>query len=97
MQYFPSEGRLDKMFFPYYGKKSHVSKYCMLSTYSEIFLCSKKKNLIYFYFSIYAGKCQSNFNVNGFPLTLTILLFLKRQSLLNIQGMNTRIVFDTGC
>ncbi|XP_035771983.1 sodium/potassium-transporting ATPase subunit beta-3-like [Neolamprologus brichardi] len=23
MQYFPSEGRLDKMFFPYYGKKSH--------------------------------------------------------------------------
>nr|AZT78977.1 sodium/potassium-transporting ATPase subunit beta 3a subunit [Lateolabrax maculatus] len=23
MQYFPSEGRLDKMFFPYYGKKAH--------------------------------------------------------------------------
>ncbi|XP_024132487.1 sodium/potassium-transporting ATPase subunit beta-3b [Oryzias melastigma] len=23
MQYFPPEGRLDKMFFPYYGKKSH--------------------------------------------------------------------------
>nr|WRO44068.1 sodium/potassium pump beta 3a [Rachycentron canadum] len=23
MQYFPSEGRLDKMFFPYYGKNSH--------------------------------------------------------------------------
>ncbi|KAM9732993.1 sodium/potassium-transporting ATPase subunit beta-3-like isoform 1-T2 [Menidia menidia] len=24
MQYFPSEGRLDKMFFPYYGKKAHA-------------------------------------------------------------------------
>ncbi|XP_038549232.1 sodium/potassium-transporting ATPase subunit beta-3-like [Micropterus salmoides] len=23
MQYFPSEGRLDRMFFPYYGKKAH--------------------------------------------------------------------------
>ncbi|XP_029922433.1 sodium/potassium-transporting ATPase subunit beta-3b isoform X2 [Myripristis murdjan] len=23
MQYFPSEGRLDKMYFPYYGKKAH--------------------------------------------------------------------------
>ncbi|XP_033497229.2 sodium/potassium-transporting ATPase subunit beta-3b isoform X3 [Epinephelus lanceolatus] len=23
MQYFPSEGRLDKMFFPYYGRKAH--------------------------------------------------------------------------
>ncbi|KAM3605254.1 uncharacterized protein V6R79_023098 [Siganus canaliculatus] len=23
MQYFPSEGRIDKMYFPYYGKKSH--------------------------------------------------------------------------
>lgn len=26
MQYFPEEARLDKMFFPYYGKKAHVSK-----------------------------------------------------------------------
>lgn len=26
IQYFPAEGRLDKMFFPYYGKKAHVSK-----------------------------------------------------------------------
>lgn len=26
MQYFPSDRRLDKMFFPYYGKKAHVSK-----------------------------------------------------------------------
>lgn len=25
MQYFPSEGRIDKMYFPYYGKKAHVS------------------------------------------------------------------------
>lgn len=24
MQYFPTEARLDKMFFPYYGKKAHV-------------------------------------------------------------------------
>ncbi len=27
MQYFPSEGRIDKMYFPYYGKKAHVSIY----------------------------------------------------------------------
>ena len=27
MQYFPSEGRIDKMYFPYYGKKAHVSLY----------------------------------------------------------------------
>ncbi|XP_056276908.1 sodium/potassium-transporting ATPase subunit beta-3a [Pseudoliparis swirei] len=25
MQYFPSEGRIDKMYFPYYGKKAHES------------------------------------------------------------------------
>uniref|UniRef100_A0A3B5B9F8 Sodium/potassium-transporting ATPase subunit beta n=1 Tax=Stegastes partitus TaxID=144197 RepID=A0A3B5B9F8_9TELE len=25
MQYFPPDGRLDKMFFPYYGKKAHVN------------------------------------------------------------------------
>jgi hypothetical protein len=25
MQYFPSEGRFDKMYFPYYGKNLHVS------------------------------------------------------------------------
>ncbi|XP_068604753.1 sodium/potassium-transporting ATPase subunit beta-3a [Brachionichthys hirsutus] len=25
MQYFPSEGRFDKMYFPYYGKKAHVN------------------------------------------------------------------------
>lgn len=25
MHYFPSEGRIDKMYFPYYGKKAHVS------------------------------------------------------------------------
>lgn len=25
MQYFPYEGRIDKMYFPYYGKKAHVS------------------------------------------------------------------------
>ncbi|MEQ2301238.1 hypothetical protein AMECASPLE_033818, partial [Ameca splendens] len=28
MLYFPPEGRLDKMFFPYYGKIAHVSKCC---------------------------------------------------------------------
>lgn len=27
MQYFPREGRIDKMYFPYYGKKAHVSIY----------------------------------------------------------------------
>lgn len=27
MQYFPSEGRIDKMYFPYYGKNAHVSIY----------------------------------------------------------------------
>lgn len=25
MQYFPTEGHIDKMYFPYYGKKAHVS------------------------------------------------------------------------
>lgn len=25
MHYFPKEGRFDKMYFPYYGKKAHVS------------------------------------------------------------------------
>lgn len=25
MQYFPTEGHFDKMYFPYYGKKAHVS------------------------------------------------------------------------
>ena len=25
MQYFPREARIDKMYFPYYGKKAHVS------------------------------------------------------------------------
>lgn len=25
MQYFPHEGTIDRMYFPYYGKKSHVS------------------------------------------------------------------------
>lgn len=25
MHYFPYEGRVDKMYFPYYGKKAHVS------------------------------------------------------------------------
>lgn len=25
MQYFPIEGRIDKMYFPYYGKRAHVS------------------------------------------------------------------------
>lgn len=25
MQYYPTEGHIDKMYFPYYGKKAHVS------------------------------------------------------------------------
>lgn len=31
MQYFPREGRIDKMYFPYYGKKAHVSIYLPFS------------------------------------------------------------------
>lgn len=27
IQYFPKEGRFDKMYFPYYGKRIHVSTY----------------------------------------------------------------------
>lgn len=38
MQYFPSEGRLDKSYFPYYGKKAHVST-------THWLLCS---NVLYF-------------------------------------------------
>lgn len=46
MQYFPSEGRLDKMFFPYYGKKAHVSKYCfIISQVKFIYVAHLKKQL----------------------------------------------------
>lgn len=42
MQYFPTEARLDKMFFPYYGKKAHVrANWCtvfLLLLYHHILL-----------------------------------------------------------
>lgn len=43
MEYFPYEGRLDKMFFPYYGKSGHVSKDFLL-TLTQMLKCSLQRS-----------------------------------------------------
>lgn len=43
MQYFPGEGRFDKMYFPYYGKKAHVSIYPQSA---HVHLCLQRDALL---------------------------------------------------